>query len=110
MFEGAVFETIWQNTQFLDPLRGELRPIRMDGLATCPLVPTIIPLFPAVLNTCSGYTPRGLPCERCHAGELMDYERRIEGEENVTIRGMRCSLRGYTELADDEAIWTAVGL
>ncbi|MDG6899081.1 MAG: hypothetical protein JRM91_01635 [Nitrososphaerota archaeon] len=51
-----------------------------------------------------------MPCERCRAGELTDYERRIEGEEKVTIRGVRCSLCGYTELADDEAIWAAVGL
>jgi predicted nucleic-acid-binding Zn-ribbon protein len=41
---------------------------------------------------------------------MAEYERKVGGEEKVTIRGVRCNLCGYTELADDEAIWTAVGL
>ncbi|MDG6942889.1 MAG: hypothetical protein JRN12_02930 [Nitrososphaerota archaeon] len=49
--------------------------------------------------------------ERCHAGQLTEYEREIErAGRNATIRGIRCALFGYIELTDDEAIWSAVGL
>ena len=42
---------------------------------------------------------------------MTEYEREVgRGEEKTKIRGFRCVLCGYTELADDEAIWSAVGL
>ncbi|MDG6937900.1 MAG: hypothetical protein JRN42_05105 [Nitrososphaerota archaeon] len=50
-------------------------------------------------------------CERCHAGQMTEYEREVgRGGKKATIRGVRCALCGYAELADDEAIWSAVGL
>lgn len=55
--------------------------------------------------------PARLICERCHAGQMTEYEREVgRGGKKATIRGVRCALCGYAELADDEAIWSAVGL
>lgn len=50
-------------------------------------------------------------CERCHAGQMVGYERKVgTGEKITTIRGTRCDRCGFTSLSDDEAIWSAVGL
>ncbi|HUI86230.1 MAG TPA: hypothetical protein VLY21_03655 [Nitrososphaerales archaeon] len=50
-------------------------------------------------------------CDRCHAGQMTVYERRVgDPSKPTTIRGQRCDRCGYTELDDDEEIWSAVGL
>jgi hypothetical protein len=52
-----------------------------------------------------------LICERCHAGQMLEYERQVgKGVKVAIIRGTRCERCGYTELADDDEIWNAVGL
>jgi hypothetical protein len=52
-----------------------------------------------------------LICERCHAGQMVEYSRNVgSGANAATIRGTRCDRCNYTELEDDEAIWSAVGL
>lgn len=39
------------------------------------------------------------------------YEREAgKGPKRAVIRGFRCERCGYTELDDDEAIWSSVGL
>lgn len=52
-----------------------------------------------------------LICERCHAGQMVAYERRIGDPSRLTvIRGLRCDRCGFTHLENDEDIWSAVGL
>lgn len=50
-------------------------------------------------------------CDKCHAGQMLEYERTVglPGKQ-VTIRGTRCERCGYTNLGDDEEIWSSVGL
>ena len=46
-------------------------------------------------------------CERCHAGQMLPYEKTIGREKPVTIRGARCERCGFTELDNDEEVWSA---
>jgi hypothetical protein len=42
---------------------------------------------------------------------MLEYERVLgKGAKPAIIRGLRCERCGFTELSDDEAIWSAVGL
>ncbi len=52
-----------------------------------------------------------LICDRCHAGQMVEYERRVasKGKETM-LTGRRCERCGYTQLDSDEDIWSAVGL
>ncbi|MDV3293666.1 MAG: hypothetical protein LYZ70_05295 [Nitrososphaerales archaeon] len=50
-------------------------------------------------------------CERCRAGQMVEYRRRIEsGSKTAEIAGKRCDRCGFTELDNDEDIWASVGL
>jgi len=50
-------------------------------------------------------------CERCHAGQMLEYERSVgKGAKATVIRGLKCERCGYVELSDDGSIWSAVGL
>jgi predicted HNH restriction endonuclease len=49
-------------------------------------------------------------CERCHAGQMREYERKVGPNGMTTIRGTRCDICGFTLLEDDGDIWSAVGL
>ncbi len=50
-------------------------------------------------------------CERCRAGQMVEYERKVgTGDKVATIRGTRCERCGFTALDNDEEIWSAVGL
>src|SRR5207249_10669011 len=53
----------------------------------------------------------GLICERCHAGQMVEYQRKINsGGREASLTGRRCDRCGYTELDNDEDVWSAVGL
>ena len=47
-------------------------------------------------------------CERCHAGQMVEYERQVGRESKVTIRGTRCDRCGYVQLSNDDDVWSAV--
>lgn len=50
-------------------------------------------------------------CERCHAGEMVPYERKVgSSDRTAAIRGTRCNRCSFTSLSNDEDIWSAVGL
>jgi uncharacterized protein with PIN domain len=49
-----------------------------------------------------------LICDRCHAGQMVEYSRTVGTEKKVTIKGTRCERCGFTLLDDDEAVWAAV--
>jgi hypothetical protein len=50
-------------------------------------------------------------CERCHAGQMVSYERVVgKGEKVARIAGSRCDRCGYVALDDDDDVWSAVGL
>ena len=50
-------------------------------------------------------------CERCRAGQMVEYERTVGSEGKVaTIRGSRCERCGFTLLDNDEDVWSAAGL
>jgi DNA-directed RNA polymerase subunit M/transcription elongation factor TFIIS len=49
-------------------------------------------------------------CDRCHAGQMLFYERKVGSDGKATIRGTRCSVCGYVALDSDDDIWSAVGL
>lgn len=53
----------------------------------------------------------GLMCERCHAGQMVLYERKVgEGTRVAIISGSKCDRCGYVQLDNDEDVWSAVGL
>ena len=42
---------------------------------------------------------------------MLEYQRTIgTGDKAATIRGTRCDRCGFTDLENDEDIWSAVGL
>jgi hypothetical protein len=50
-------------------------------------------------------------CERCHAGQMVEYDRKIgTGSKQVTLVGRKCERCGYTQLDSDDDVWSAVGL
>ena len=52
-----------------------------------------------------------MTCERCHAGQMLEYERKVGTDKNeVSLYGRRCERCGYTDLDRDVDVWSAVGL
>lgn len=50
-------------------------------------------------------------CDKCHAGEMVEYERNVLAEgKQTTLRGTRCDRCGFTQLDSDDDVWSAVGL
>ena len=50
-------------------------------------------------------------CERCHAGQMLEYAKEVAGAGGAAmISGRRCERCGYTELDNDDDVWSAVGL
>ena len=50
-------------------------------------------------------------CEKCHAGQLVEYQRQVGSwGKTATIKGTRCDRCGFIELENDEDVWSAVGL
>ncbi|HEY6283833.1 MAG TPA: hypothetical protein VIW22_07915 [Nitrososphaerales archaeon] len=50
-------------------------------------------------------------CDKCHAGQMVEYERTVGPSSNPsTIRGTKCDRCSFTSLDNDEDIWSAVGL
>ncbi len=47
-------------------------------------------------------------CERCRAGQMLQYEKTIGKERPVVIRGTRCERCGFTSLENDEDVWSAL--
>jgi len=41
---------------------------------------------------------------------MLEYERTVGSGSTATIKGNRCERCGYTELDNDDEIWSAVGL
>ena len=41
---------------------------------------------------------------------MLEYERTVGSGSKATIKGKRCERSGYTELDNDDEIWSAVGL
>jgi hypothetical protein len=67
-------------------------------------------LFEAALITV-GRNRSLLICERCRAGQMIEYRRKLgDGSRTAEIIGMKCDRCGYTELDNDEDVWAAVGL
>jgi len=53
----------------------------------------------------------GLICEKCHVGQVVEYRRQVgAGPKVATIKGTRCNFCGFTNLDNDEDVWSAVGL
>ncbi len=52
-----------------------------------------------------------LTCERCHAGQMVEYERKVgNGARQTSLVGRKCERCGYTEVDSDDEVWSAVGL
>ena len=50
-------------------------------------------------------------CERCRAGQMAEYERKLVSEGRTTVlTGTKCDRCGYTQLDSDDDVWSAVGL
>jgi predicted Zn-ribbon and HTH transcriptional regulator len=50
-------------------------------------------------------------CPKCRAGQIEEYSKIIRSNgHDTTITGRRCSLCGFTELDNDDDIWSTVGL
>jgi predicted Zn-ribbon and HTH transcriptional regulator len=52
-----------------------------------------------------------MTCEKCRAGQMVEYERKIlsRGKE-VLLKGRKCDRCGFTQLDNDDDVWSAVGL
>ncbi len=50
-------------------------------------------------------------CNKCRAGQMVEYQRKIHGKSGeTTISGSKCDRCGYISLDSDDDIWSAVGL
>jgi hypothetical protein len=49
-------------------------------------------------------------CERCHAGQMVQYEKALGPEAKAKVTGTRCERCGFILLDNDDDIWAAVGL
>ncbi len=49
-------------------------------------------------------------CDRCHAGQMEPYEKKLGPGARATITGTKCSMCGFVLLDDDDAIWSSVGV
>ena len=50
-------------------------------------------------------------CDRCHAGQMVEYDKVIErGSGEARLAGRKCDRCGYTQLDNDDDVWSAVGL
>lgn len=49
-------------------------------------------------------------CDKCHAGQMVEYSRTVGGLKPAVITGTRCDRCGFTLLDDDESIWSTVDL
>ena len=50
-------------------------------------------------------------CDRCHAGQMVEYQRKVgQAAKEVSLVGRKCDRCGYTQLDSDDDVWSAVGL
>jgi DNA-directed RNA polymerase subunit M/transcription elongation factor TFIIS len=50
-------------------------------------------------------------CDKCHAGQMLEYQRKVaSGAKETTLTGRRCERCGFTQLDSDDDVWSAVGL
>ncbi len=50
-------------------------------------------------------------CERCHAGQMVEYERKVgTGGKEALLVGRKCDRCGFYQLDSDDDVWSAVGL
>ena len=50
-------------------------------------------------------------CDRCHAGQMVEYQKTIApGEKATVLTGRTCDRCGYTQLDNDDDVWAAAGL
>ena len=54
--------------------------------------------------------PTALICDRCHAGQMEDYEKKLGPDGRGVIRVTKCSMCGFVLLDNDDDIWSALGL
>lgn len=47
-------------------------------------------------------------CERCRAGQMLEYEKNVGRDRVAVIRGLRCERCGFVQLSDDDSVWAAV--
>jgi hypothetical protein len=63
------------------------------------------------LITSGGGIGRPVICEKCRAGQIVEYRRELgAGTKVAEIAGAKCDRCGFTQLDNDDAIWAAVGL
>jgi len=51
--------------------------------------------------------PWALICDRCHAGQMLDYEKQVG---KAMIKGKKCTMCGFVALDNDDDIWSALGV
>jgi predicted nucleic-acid-binding Zn-ribbon protein len=50
-------------------------------------------------------------CERCRAGQMVEYQKKIlTGGRETFLTGRKCDRCGYTQLDNDDDVWAAAGL
>ena len=48
-------------------------------------------------------------CDRCHAGQMEPYEKKLGPGGKTTITGTTCSVCGFVLLDNDDDVWAALG-
>ena len=49
-------------------------------------------------------------CDRCHAGQMEPYEKKLGPGGKAVIAGTKCRVCGFVLLDNDDSIWSALGL
>jgi RNase P subunit RPR2 len=53
----------------------------------------------------------GMICDKCRAGQMLQYEKSFSSDgKSAKILGSKCERCGHIKLANDEDIWSIVGL
>jgi hypothetical protein len=49
-------------------------------------------------------------CERCHAGQMQEFEKKVGPGAGASIKGRKCDRCSFVQLDDDGQIWSALGV
>ena len=49
-------------------------------------------------------------CDRCRAGQMEPYEKKLGPGSKAVITGTRCSMCGFVLLDNDDDVWTTLGV
>lgn len=111
MLAGDFLDAIWQKMHLSGPTAGLLKARRFMRVSSPHRAQGHRTVTPApYLNTFVAGPSWFMICERCHAGQMVQYEKALGPEAKAKVTGTRCERCGFILLDNDDDIWAAVGL